>query len=101
MDAPLALRTLLPLSEKRGSPGPGKRLEDRKASCSLRGRPKHFAPPKDPRSSGQGLCPMSLSSTKLPIHCPQKCPPATPTGPGGDSSGSVRARHTPAGVLTP
>ena len=69
MDAPLALRTLRPLSEKRGSPGPGKRLEDRTASCSLRGRPSTSRRPKTlgvlARGSAQGASPPLVSSTVL------------------------------------
>ena len=64
MDAPLALGILLP-----GSPGPGKLLEDRAASCSFRGRLSSSRRAKTlgvlARGSAQGASPPLVSSTVL------------------------------------
>ena len=98
MDAPLALGTLRPLSEKRGSPGPGKRLEDRAASCSLGGRPSTRAAqrsselwpgalPKDPLLHWTSY---PLSSEASSCH-----PHRAWRGPFRVSSGQTHTRRGP------
>ena len=94
MEVPLPLGILRP-----GSPGPGKAWKTARllaapgAAPLLRAtqRPSEFWPgalPKEP-----------LLHWSPPLSS-QKRPSATPAGPGGDPSGSVRARRTPAGVLS-
>ena len=100
MEVPLPLGILRP-----GSPGPGKRLEDRAASCSLRGRPSTSCRAKTlgvlARGSVQGASPpLNFRSTVLRSRL---LPP--PQGLEGTLPSQFGQTHTrrgphPVGVLS-
>ncbi|CAI9176059.1 unnamed protein product [Rangifer tarandus platyrhynchus] len=98
MDAPPALGTLRPLSEKRGSPGPGKRSEDRAASCSLGGRPSTPRRAKTlgalARGSAQGASP-PLDFRSILRRSVLPPPPQGLEGPFRVSSGQAHTRRGP------